>query len=141
MFLHDEFLAAASREGLVKTPIELVVGAARSLGVTIGARHVSALVALEQVPFLPPDVAGWPANEGWLSTASALARLPARRRSRRVRRHRALDGLRPADRDLALAQRLGVPFWGRRTATALAATTDPTAALTLALAAPEHVLA
>ena len=32
LFLHDEFLAPASRHGLVKTPVELVVGNLRTLG-------------------------------------------------------------------------------------------------------------
>ena len=33
------------------------------------------MIGCNQVPFFPPDVAGWPANDAWLSTSSAQVRL------------------------------------------------------------------
>ncbi len=135
IFLHPEFLAPATRQGLVKMPIELVVGAARTFGSTVTRRHVDALVDLGQVPFDPPDVAGWPANEGWLSTSSAQARLAWATTMVRT------SGLGAGEDAAAVAHVLGIDAWGPTTTAALAGATDPRQLLTLALVAPEHVLA
>ena len=54
-----------------------VLDGLRSLGLALPARIDATLNALGQVPFVPPDVSGWPANGAWLSTASARTRLEA----------------------------------------------------------------
>jgi uncharacterized protein (DUF1800 family) len=141
MLLHPEFLTAATRQGLVKTPVELVVGTVRTLGLTVTRRHVAALLALGQVPFAPPDVAGWPANERWLSTSSAQSRLGLATATAAAADVRPLSGATPTERLTAVARLLGVEVWGRTTTSTLSAVTDPRTLLTLALAAPEHVLA
>jgi uncharacterized protein (DUF1800 family) len=140
IFLHPDFVAPATRAALVKTPIDLVVGLARALRFTPDERVVPLLAGLGQLPFLPPDVAGWPANEGWLSTASALLRLQlAEAIAGRARVDDLLDG-NPADRAATLARLLGVERWSLPTAAALASAPDARAALTLAIVAPEHLV-
>jgi len=141
ILLHPEFRTEASRTGLVKMPVEYVVGIHRALGLTPGVGVLVTLDALGQTPFAPPDVSGWTANEGWLSTASALARLQL---ATAIDPGDALDPVAsaaPDDRAAALARLLGVEGWGNASAAALAnVVDDPRTMLTVGLVAPEHVL-
>lgn len=141
MYLHPEFRAESTRTALVKTPVEYLVGIARVLAVALRPRHVRLVAALGQVPFRPPDVAGWPANEGWLSTSSALARLALAADLAGAADVSTLDALSPGDRPDALAHTLGVDGWGDATRRAITSAADPADALTLALVAPEYLLA
>src|SRR5579862_1110204 len=76
VLLHPGFRSPAATTGLVKQPVEWVVGAARVLGVPVAdTRFVTALEGLGQQPFAPPNVGGWPQNEYWVTTASMLTRL------------------------------------------------------------------
>jgi uncharacterized protein (DUF1800 family) len=141
MFLHPEFLSAETRQAVVKTPVDLVVGLARTLHIDPDERVLPLLAGLGQIPFVPPDVAGWPANEAWLSTASALLRLQlANFVSERVSTA-ALVGERASQRPATLARLLGVDGWGSATTSAIEAAGDPKTALTIALVAPEHLVA
>ena len=64
---------------LVRQPVEWLVAALRALRMRASAVPAAALrsglTGLGQVPFLPPDVGGWPGGSPWLTTASALSRL------------------------------------------------------------------
>jgi uncharacterized protein (DUF1800 family) len=142
MFLHEAFRTEETRTALVKMPVEYVIGTLRALRLSPNAVAVRTLVRLDQIPFFPPDVSGWPANQAWLSTSSAQARLEF-----------ALDVAQRADlspitrttashRVEALARLLGVDAWSDATASTLDdADRDPHAALTLALVAPDYLLA
>jgi uncharacterized protein (DUF1800 family) len=141
MFLHPDFVAPATRTALVKTPIDLVVGLARALSFIPDERVLPVLAGLGQLPFLPPDVAGWPANEAWLSTASALLRLQVANAIAARSGAADLASTDPHDRPTALARLLGVDQWGPATAAALEAAPDARGALTLAIVAPEHLVA
>jgi uncharacterized protein (DUF1800 family) len=141
MVLHPDFLAPTTRTALVRTPVDLVVGVARTFGIMPDRSVVKALVGLGQVPFVPPDVNGWPKNEGWLSTASALGRLQL---AGAVATRVDADDLvgRSADRrPAALARLLGLDGWGAATTAALLAAPSAADALTVALVAPEHLVA
>ena len=145
MFLHPEFVAPASRTGLVKQPIEYVAGTLRSLGLraaAAGANLNQTLEGLGQQPFAPPSVGGWPQNGYWLTTSFALTRL---RFASIVAGKAKLDGITsvPAgERPAAAARLLSVEGWGPSTTAALAKVAgDPKALLTIALVAPEYVLA
>ena len=133
---HPGFTSATARTGLVKQPIEWVVGAIRALSLTgpPGAL-VGALTELGQTPFRPPNVGGWPQNTYWLNTATSLARLNIAA---------ALAGradLTPFTDPTAAARLLSVT-WSDTTARALAAVgADRKMMVTLALSAPEYVLA
>jgi uncharacterized protein (DUF1800 family) len=141
IFLHPEFRSEESRTALVKTPVEYVVGIHRTLGLSPAGVVLLTLDGLGQTPFAPPDVSGWTANEGWLSTASALARLQL------ASIVEPGDALAPviaaprADRPASMARLLGLDGWSEPTRAALdASADDPRNLLTLALVSPEYVL-
>jgi uncharacterized protein (DUF1800 family) len=135
------FTAAEARTGLVKSPIEYVVGALRALRLQPEARHVSLLRRLGQVPFAPPSVGGWPANEAWLTTASSLARYQFARDVARRADLSAIADEPPGQRPDAVAHLLGVDGWSRTTSAALAQVAgDPGGLVTIALVAPESVM-
>lgn len=75
LFLSPAFAAAAGRKWLVKSPVELVVGMHRALGVAPDRRAVAALRAMGQELFNPPNVAGWKGGEAWLNAGTMLARV------------------------------------------------------------------
>jgi uncharacterized protein (DUF1800 family) len=136
VFLHPEFRTEATRTGLVKTPIEYVVGAARVLRLPVDARLGATLRGLGQVPFDPPSVGGWPQNGYWLSTASSLVRLQFAEAA--VRTTKVTLPTTPA----AAAGLLCVDGWSTGTAAALDKVAgNPPALTALALTSPEYVLA
>lgn len=76
----DAFWARENRGVLVKSPIDLIVGAARSLEL-VGAGPTPEWVALTarslgQDLFDPPNVKGWPGGDRWITTLT----LPDRER-------------------------------------------------------------
>lgn len=83
IFTSNEFFSERARFGLIKSPVELIVGAIRQLGAqyqpgAIGGRRDSTLFQLSsqmgQDILNPPDVSGWKLNLGWINTASMLTR-------------------------------------------------------------------
>ena len=149
MLLHPRFTSPDVKAGLVKQPVEWVVGALRALGLGLGAGDAqvgqatgAVLQALGQVPFNPPSVGGWPAEAGWLTTATQLSRLRYAQLLASKADLSTITGVAPAARPLAAARLLGVEAWGDQTTAALArASADPKALMALALIAPQNVLA
>lgn len=142
ILLHPEFRGPTARAGLVKQPVEYVVGAARAFGLHADAFDLRpTLGALNQVLFDPPSVAGWGQNAYWLDTATAEVRL---RFGTMLARRADLSWLSahpPAERLDALAGRLAIDGWGATSAAALAPlAADPTQLVAIALSAPEYVL-
>jgi len=84
IFTSDEFFSDRARFSLVKSPVELIVGAIRMLGVRynpgVSASQENANILagvsglLGQELFNPPDVSGWPHGMGWINTANLLMR-------------------------------------------------------------------
>jgi uncharacterized protein (DUF1800 family) len=76
LLMSDAFWAAGNRGTLVKSPVELVVGTLRQLGVAPGSAMPFAVVAagMGQNLFSPPNVKGWPGGEAWINSSSLLAR-------------------------------------------------------------------
>lgn len=75
ILLHPDFWAPVSRLALVKSPVEFLATIIKRTGVEIDANTRRwYLQGMGQVPFDPPDVAGWGANADWLSTATAWGR-------------------------------------------------------------------
>jgi len=141
IFTHPEFLAAETRVALVKTPIEYLVGTSRALRVPLDATYLRPLAALGQVPLFPPDVAGWPANEAWLSTSASLTRLELARKLAAAADLTTVIALPPSRRVGAVARLLGVDAWGDLTQDALDDVADDERLLvTLALVTPEYLL-
>ncbi|MGH9225556.1 MAG: DUF1800 domain-containing protein [Acidimicrobiales bacterium] len=145
MLRHPEFGSAAVRGGLVKEPIVYVAGTLRAFGLRAaspGASTLPTLNNLGQQPFVPPNVGGWPQNGYWLTTTFALSRL--RFASTLVQRAdlSAVAGVGVGERPSAAARLLAVDGWGPATAAALAKVADdPKSLMTLALVAPEYLLA
>ena len=142
VFNHPQFVSVKARQGLVKQPVEYVVGALRALslrpsGLEItGPNLVQALHNLNQVPFEPPSVGGWPQNGYWVSTATELARI---RLATQLVAKADLGWLTgAADRPSALASRLGVGGWTPATASALTKASAPKIQLITALVSPEY---
>lgn len=77
IFTSPEFLSTEVRGALVKSPAEFVTGAFRALGRTendllqAGTRWMA---QAGQTLYDPPNVGGWPHNEGWLGAGQVLAR-------------------------------------------------------------------
>jgi len=70
------FYSARAYRALVKSPLELAIGAMKTLGATaVGARTLGALAQMGQIPMQPPNVAGWPGGRLWLNTGTYNARL------------------------------------------------------------------
>jgi uncharacterized protein (DUF1800 family) len=135
VFMHPQFVSAQARTGLVKQPVEWMIGMLRALGLPAGARTViGALNQLGQVPLRPPNVGGWPQNTYWLTTASSLARLRIASAAVKLAHSSA------ASPDAAA--RLLSTDWSDQTAQVLGQSAgNPQQLVTLALVAPEYVLA
>jgi uncharacterized protein (DUF1800 family) len=76
VFTSPEFAADQSYRALVKSPVEFMVHTLKALK----APQLSKLVVaggsnMGQVLFDPPDVAGWPNNDAWISSNTILARI------------------------------------------------------------------
>ncbi len=73
-----EFSSEAAYRATVKSPIELIVGGLRTLGVTEADPQITRLlVSLGQALFSPPSVKGWDGNRDWIGASTLLARFNA----------------------------------------------------------------
>jgi uncharacterized protein (DUF1800 family) len=112
ILLSAEFRDPANRGALIKSPIDLIVGTVRVLGLPVPEKTqlVRMLQGLGQSPFDPPNVKGWPGGESWVTTYTLLLRQQFLRRiveattvapmdaptmagaNRRAERHQQLGG-------------------------------------------------
>ena len=75
ILLHPEFRSDRARNGLARSPIELAVAALVHTGLPSNVMRPDwSLAEMGQRPFRPPNVDGWPSNEGWISTATVWGR-------------------------------------------------------------------
>ncbi|HVF52512.1 MAG TPA: DUF1800 domain-containing protein [Actinomycetota bacterium] len=77
LLLADEFRHANLARGhqVIRQPIELVVHACKVLNLGVGDGTILSMLArMNQKPFQPPNVGGWPPGRSWLSSATTLAR-------------------------------------------------------------------
>ncbi len=146
IFRHPEFVSTRAKQGLVKQPAEWMAGSLRALRILpSGARLKPALLLrtlsdLNQVPFDPPSVGGWPQNGYWISTATALARLSSAEMLVKASNLDWLVGVSSAQRPDAIAAQLGVDGWTSSTNRAMQVASSPSAQLTVALVSPEYIL-
>jgi uncharacterized protein (DUF1800 family) len=72
----DAFYDPRNRAGLVKSPVELVVGTLRQFHFRTGEviPFVFAVNQFGQRLFAPPNVKGWPGGEVWINSTTLLAR-------------------------------------------------------------------
>ena len=147
LFLHPQFTSTTARQGLVKQPIEWVVGSIRAVGMranefdVVGPNLLTTLRDLSQVPFNPPSVGGWPQNGYWLSTATALARLRFANGLAGRANLAWLSGAGTTARPDIIARQLGIDGWTRATRDGIVKASNPRTQLVVALTSPEYVLA
>jgi uncharacterized protein (DUF1800 family) len=131
---------------MVKSPVEWFISACRALELTPSqlktpAQMINFLQKLDQVPFSPPNVGGWPAGEAWLSSATAQFRISFAGWLVKQSELRVLKSLTPAQRITQSADWLGVAQWSPRTKVALRDVQgDPAAFAILALCSPEYIV-
>jgi uncharacterized protein (DUF1800 family) len=131
---------------MVKSPVEWFISACRALELTPSqlktpAQMINFLQKLDQVPFSPPNVGGWPAAEAWLSSATAQFRISFAGWLVKQSELRVLKSLTPAQRITQSADWLGVAEWSPRTKVALRDVQgDPAAFAILALCSPEYIV-
>src|SRR5438105_4548588 len=133
VFTSDEFLAAGTYRGLVKSPPEFMVQAARALGSTkLSKLIVASGSGMGQTLFDPPDVGGWPNNEAWISSNTVIERVNF------VTGALAQATSLPPSSDAVKHQPDGLV--GQQTASTLSSTTDERTRWFVALASPEFQL-
>jgi hypothetical protein len=79
MLKSPAFFSTRAYRARVKSPMEFLAGAIRGLGLeTTGTGMTGLITSLGQIPFEPPNVAGWPgdkASPAWISTQAWLTRV------------------------------------------------------------------
>ena len=84
MLRSDIFYSPRAYRSMVKSPVEYVISAAKAVGLesTLGQMAIlgprgngGVLGDMGQIPFEPPNVAGWPGGAQWLNSATFFARL------------------------------------------------------------------
>jgi uncharacterized protein (DUF1800 family) len=130
----------ATRNTMVKQPVEWAVGALRQVGVrpatftdTTVTQVLSWMANLGQRPFAPPSVGGWPSGAAWLTSAAAQVRLNLAGKLAALARPGQLT-------PEAVADLLCLDGWTNRTYAVLRDTRDPTLLLTLGLVSPEYLV-
>ena len=94
MLLSPAFRDPANRGGLIKSPVDLIVGSVRVLGLPVPEKTglVRMMQGLGQVPFDPPNVKGWAGGESWISTYTLLLRQQFLRRMVEATTVSSMDG-------------------------------------------------
>jgi uncharacterized protein (DUF1800 family) len=94
LLLSPAFRDPANRGGLIKSPVDLIVGSVRVLGLPVPEKTglVRMMQGLGQVPFDPPNVKGWAGGESWISTYTLLLRQQFLRRMVEATTVSAMDG-------------------------------------------------
>jgi uncharacterized protein (DUF1800 family) len=76
LFESDAFYSPDARGALVKSPVDLVAGTLRTLGIfpANALPYAVACAGMGQNLFAPPNVKGWPGGDAWINTSTLLAR-------------------------------------------------------------------
>jgi hypothetical protein len=94
IFTSPRFYAPENRANLVKSPVELVAGTVRQLGIRYSdpIPFVFVTAGLGQNLMAPPNVRGWPGGETWINSTTLLARKQFVERMFRVDEMREMAG-------------------------------------------------
>jgi uncharacterized protein (DUF1800 family) len=135
--------ATDAAPAIVRDPVDWVVGALRSLGMTASTLAEPTLLAMHDMGedlFAPPSVGGWPAQLGWLNTAASLARLRFARALSAKADLSAIADAAPSARVDAVGNLFGVS-WPSATVATLAKARNPEELVALALVSPPLLVA
>jgi uncharacterized protein (DUF1800 family) len=76
IFNSDDFKASSNYRALVRSPADYMVAAMRALNrPDLAPTCVKSGAGMDQILYDMPTVAGWPVNDGWVSSGSWLARV------------------------------------------------------------------
>ena len=131
---------------MVKSPVDWFVSVCRALSITPSQFSNSAVIRnnlnlLGQLPFYPPNVGGWPADQAWLSTSAAQYRISFATALIKEGNLSPISNLPQRNRLNGLLDWLGIPEWSSRTSLALrGALNDPARLTLLAICSPEYVV-
>ena len=137
---------SSEKNDLVKAPVEWFAAACRALELTPSNlktpnQLLNYLNQLNQVPFSPPSVGGWPAGEAWLSSAAVQYRIAFASWLVKQSSLRGLLEIPVQNRLVKSADWLGVAEWTPRTQAALRdSLADPAQFVVLALCSPEFIV-
>jgi len=137
---------ADPKNAQVKAPVDWFVSVCRALGLMPSqlAQQIpvlNLLRSLSQVVFDPPSVGGWPADEAWLSTASADLRIKTAVSLVKLGDLSPISSLPEKERVQGAADWLGVAHWTSRTRAALLQVSkNPADLAALAITAPEYLV-
>jgi uncharacterized protein (DUF1800 family) len=94
ILLSSAFRDPANRAALIKSPVELIVGTVRVLGLPVPEKTqlVRMMQGLGQTPFDPPNVKGWAGGESWVSAYTLLLRQQFLRRIVEATTVASMDG-------------------------------------------------
>ena len=146
---HPRFVSTQAQRGLIKCPIEYLVGTLRLLGLTTQAFEQGSLIYLlanlGQQPFVPFNVGGWGQNQYWLSTSASNCQLALAYGVAEYADLAAVQDLNgnPGAQVAAVTKMLAVEKWSSRSYQALwkiAATGSVQDLLVLALVSPEFLM-
>jgi uncharacterized protein (DUF1800 family) len=99
-----DFTSQDAYHGVIKSPVEFMIGMMKSLGITEIARVLpGALNRMGMNLFNPPDVSGWDWGTSWIGSATLLERLNTANALTTQRGDNAQYGMNPT----TLLQRLG----------------------------------
>ena len=131
---------------VVRQPVEWFIAICRAFAIQpskLSPRNFSLghLLKMSQVPFLPPNVGGWPTDEAWLSSASAQFRISFASALGKQIDFSALRAVSPEKRIDYIKDLLGIYDLSTRTFTVLTnAKDDLPQFFTLAVCSPEFVV-
>ena len=76
IFTSQAFYSQKAIGAQIKSPVQLVIGTVRMLGIEIPSARVlfGAMQLMGQVPFMPPNVRGWPGGHAWINASTLFAR-------------------------------------------------------------------
>jgi hypothetical protein len=91
LFLSEEFYSPQARKSQIKSPVQFLAQALRTLPIPLPDSNVVEFACRQmgQVPFFPPNVKGWDGGKSWINTATLTFRYKFA--------HQLVEGLNPQE--------------------------------------------
>jgi uncharacterized protein (DUF1800 family) len=91
LFLSEEFYSPQARNSQIKSPVQFLAQALRTLPLQLPDSNVLefAFRQMGQVPFFPPNVKGWDGGKSWINTATLTFRYKLA--------HQLVEGINPQE--------------------------------------------
>ena len=91
LFLSEEFYGSQACDSQIKSPVQFLVQALRTLPIPLPNSNLVEYVLRQmgQIPFFPPNVKGWDGGKSWINTATLTFRYKLA--------HQLIDGAHPQE--------------------------------------------